>query len=84
LDLVHFIRQHTAQYWNLQWQNLRPHNELVQLKKLPTVWTFSDAKTRRQEIFLTRLRIGQTRITLSHLVSHVFPAHATPATIMNP
>jgi len=71
-DLTHFIRLHVTQLWNVQWQNLRPHNKLAQFKQLPTPWATATIETRRQEIILTRLRIGHTRIIHTHLISHLF------------
>jgi len=73
LDLTHYISQYVTEPWNEQWQNLRPHNTLAQLKPLPTPWATANMETRRQEIILTRLRIGHTRITHIHLISHLFP-----------
>jgi len=77
LDLVYYIRQYTEHWrWNLQWQKLRPHNEIAQLKNLPTSRASSDAKTRRQIMVLTCLRIGYKRITRSNLVFHLsFMSH---------
>jgi len=80
-DLTHFICEYVTQLWNMQWQSLRSHNKLAQLKQLPTPWATTNMGTCRQEIVLTRLRIGHMRITHTRLISHLFPPHVSHARV---
>jgi len=54
--------------WNTFWNNQHP-NKLLAITKTPCPWTVSDRQSRREEIILTRLRIGHTRIIHSFIIS---------------
>jgi len=54
--------------WNTFWNNQHP-NKLLVIKKTPCPWTTSDRQARREEVKLTRLRIGHTRITHSFIIN---------------
>jgi len=43
------------------------------LKKLPLPWSSSNQSSRSQEVTLTRLRIGNTRLTHTHFITHLMP-----------
>ena len=72
-DLFHFIRHFINQAWLTVWQKQNPYNKLSRIKKTTSPWPSSNLLNRRDEIVLTRLRIGHTRLTHTHLVSD----HAT-------
>ena len=73
-DLTHHLRQLVLKQWFKYWkeQSLSP-NKLAQLKPLPVPWASSNRLSRRQEIILTRLRIGHSRITHTHIITDLFP-----------
>ena len=48
-------------------------NKLGQLKNSPVPWPSSQQPKQRIEIILSRLRIGLTRLTHSHLFFNLFP-----------
>ena len=48
-------------------------NELAHVKNLCVPWNSSNLPNRNDEIILTRLRIGHTRLTNTHLVSQLLP-----------
>jgi len=73
-DLFLYINNVIRQQWSTKWRNLHTQgNKLAQLKEVPTQWPSSNQPTRSQEIILTRLRIGHTRLTHTHLISHLMP-----------
>jgi len=51
------------QTWYACWKT-QPRNKLLRIKK-----TLIPRKSKREEVFLTRLRVGHTRITHSHLLA---------------
>ena len=73
-DLTHYLRQLVLEQWFKHWkeQSLSP-NKLAQLKSLPIPWTSSNRLSRRHEIILTRLRIGHSRLTHTHVITDLFP-----------
>jgi len=60
-------------HWISFWQKQAPSNKLAEIKVLPFSWSSSHQTHRRHEIYLTRLRIGHTRIIHAHLLSNLFP-----------
>ena len=68
-DLSLIIRRHIIDHWIALWQNRVPSNKLVQIKPSPFVWQSSHLAFRWQEIWLTRFRIGHTRLTHAYLLS---------------
>lgn len=50
-------------------------NKLAKIKLIPTPWSSSNRTSRRQEIALTKLRIGHTRLTHSHLIITLVPVN---------
>jgi len=63
------------QKWYTCWKN-QPHNKLLSIEKAPTPCKSSLRGSRREEVVLTRLRVGHTWITHSHLL---VPHPQTPA-----
>jgi len=72
-DLTLFIRKYITNHWISLWQKKAPSNELAQIKSLPLSRSSSHQTHRRHQFYLTRLRIGHTRITHAHLLSNLFP-----------
>ena len=48
-------------------------NKQTQLKDTPIPWTSSNLHTKRQESILAHLRLGHTRPTHTHLLTHLMP-----------
>jgi len=71
-DLTRFIHKRITNQWNSLRQNQASSNKLTQIKPLPFSWSSSHQTHRRQEIYLTRLRIGHTHITHAYLLSNLF------------
>lgn len=71
-DFKNEIKSSIQSNWSQTWKNLT-NNKLLHIKKSPIPWTSSKRPTRRQEIVITRLRIGHTKLTHSHLLSRLFP-----------
>ena len=64
--------------WFTSWKNERiKGNKLAQLKEYPIPWISSNLQSKSQEITLTRLRLGHTRLTHTHLISHLMPLSCT-------
>lgn len=73
-DLFAYIKKFIKKQWFTNWQDeLTKRNKLAQLKDTPTPWSSSNLQTRSQEITLTRLRIGHTRLTHNYLISDLMP-----------
>ena len=73
-DLFYHIKKFINQHWFALWKTERTKgNKLAQLKDTPVPWNSSNLQTRSQEITLTRLRLGHTRITHTYLISHLMP-----------
>ncbi|KAI5716026.1 hypothetical protein M8J77_026283 [Diaphorina citri] len=53
--------------WQTSWNNLVIPNKLKRIKPVIENWTSSNRNTRLEEVVLTRLRIGHTRLTHSYL-----------------
>ena len=73
-DLFTHINKFIQNQWFLEWKDsfLRG-NKLARLKDIPVPWASSNQPSRKLEIVLTRLRIGHTRLTHTHLITHLWP-----------
>ena len=67
-DYKNHYRSHILQNWHLAWKN-QSGNHLLRIKKTPSPWKSSLRPSRKEEVTLTRLRIGHTRITHSYLLN---------------
>ena len=74
-DYKNHYRSLILQSWYTFWKN-QQYNKLLPIKQTPTPWMSSLRDSRREEVILTRLRIGHTRITHSHLLN---PESPTPS-----
>ena len=79
-DLKSYYRSLSTSSWHDHW-SLLPSNKLRSIKKFPIPWSSSNRPTRREEVVLTRLRIGHNRFTHSFLYLGLFapPLHAITA-----
>ena len=67
-DYKNYYRSLILQSWHSFWKN-QESNKLLPIKQTPTPWSSSHRSSRREEVILTRLRIGHSRITHSHLLN---------------
>jgi len=72
-DFTLVIRHRITNLWTSHWENQINTNKLAMLKPLPWPWDSSRQPHRCHKIYLTRLRIGHTRLTHSHLLSNLHP-----------
>jgi len=72
-DFAHLISPPIHHACVIKWQDLHT-NKLGSLKKAPTPWHSLHLPSRKTEIILTRLRVGHTRLTLTHLFTHLVPS----------
>ena len=67
-DYYPAFREKLLNKWNTAWRNIN-RNKLRHVKDNTKLWTTSSRQIRHQEVVLTRLRIGHTRITHNHLLN---------------
>ena len=72
-DINKYYQKYISNAWFEQWKETPYSNKLRQIKSSPEPWKSSTQKSRREEILITRLRIGHTKLTHTHLISHLFP-----------
>ena len=70
-DLKSYYRSLILSSWHDHWSSL-PSNKLHSIKKSPIPWSSLNRPTRREEVVLTRLRIGHIRLTHSFLYLGLF------------
>jgi len=78
------IHHKISEFWTSHWQSQKSSNKLATLEPFPIPWTSTHQPHQRHEICFTRLRIGHTRLTHSHLLSHLFPHHVTSVAPTHP
>nr|CAI5844276.1 unnamed protein product [Callosobruchus analis] len=64
-DLKHFVKVKCQEYWQREWQECDTHLKLLQ----PTIknWSYPKGLSRKEQVCLTRVRIGHSRLTSCHL-----------------
>lgn len=72
-DLKPVIKSRLTTAWQNQWTNISTPNKLKSIKHTVNKWSTSNQKNRIQEIVLTRMRIGHTRITHNYLFTRTEP-----------
>ena len=72
-DLNKYYQKYISNAWFKHWKETRYSNKLRQIKSSPEPWKSSTQISRREEILITRLRMGHTKLTHTHLISHLFP-----------
>ena len=63
------IKQRTADHWLSTWNEVT-NNKLQSIKNCIKLWPSSSQRIRHDEVILTRLRIGHTRVTYSFLMEN--------------
>jgi hypothetical protein len=71
-DVSAFLHHAVISSWQDEWTNIQG-NKLRAVKPSVRVWNPSFSSIRRDELILTRHRIGHTRLTNGHLL-HGVPA----------
>ena len=79
-DLKKFYSAKIAKQWLEDWQG-QTSNKLHKIKKTPIPWSSSHRESRREEVILSRLRIGHTRLTHSFLL---LTTHKTSRKFISP
>ena len=69
-DFITAVKHCVTQSWQDQWNNVLHTNKLKQIKQDVSLWKSSLQPTRQNEVLLTRLRIGHTRLTHGYLMSN--------------
>ncbi|KAI5742864.1 hypothetical protein M8J77_012058 [Diaphorina citri] len=72
-DLKPFISFLIKSEWQNQWNHIPNTNKLKAIKPTIEHWATSNQNKRLQEVILTRMRIGHTRITHNHLFTKTDP-----------
>lgn len=74
LDLSQYLKKNTINRWNQFWRNTTsPLNKLREIKELPIKWEISNRSIRKEEIYITRILIGHSRLTHKHLLDKTDP-----------
>ncbi|PSN48513.1 hypothetical protein C0J52_14064 [Blattella germanica] len=68
-DFQTYIKHTVNKQWKLQWSSTST-SKLHEVRPGPTHTQLPKDITRRDQVVLTRLRIGHTRITHSHILNH--------------
>ena len=73
-DLKIYYKNKILVQWETEWKNqTMSANKLLQIKPFPRIWSSSNRKSRHEEIVITRLRIGHTKLTHSYILARLFP-----------
>ena len=67
-DYLAYVKQITVNKWQNEWSEFTNSNKLKEIKDTTQSWSSSSQIIRRNEVVLTRLRIGHTRLTHGHLM----------------
>uniref|UniRef100_A0A8D8VSU1 RNase H type-1 domain-containing protein n=1 Tax=Cacopsylla melanoneura TaxID=428564 RepID=A0A8D8VSU1_9HEMI len=66
-DYNSFINKIIKTRWQNSWNDIPLSNKLKQLKPFVEPWDSSNRNSRIEEVIITRIRIGHTRLTHNHL-----------------
>lgn len=69
LDFANFVKSSIQRKWDETWQSLPSSNKLRSIRASPLPWTTSQRRNRKEEVVLSRLRIGHAQISHSYLLS---------------
>lgn len=72
-DILHKNKKEVTNLWQLLWTHTNQTNKLRKIKETIDNWNTSNRKTRQEEIKLTRLRIGHSRMTHSYIINKTDP-----------
>jgi len=73
-DIFPYIKQAALSLWQSQWTQIQ-NNKLRVIKENVSPWPSSSGRNRRHTRLLTRLRIGHTHLTHSHLMTRGPPPY---------
>jgi len=71
-DLKTFYSEIVFNKWATNWKQ-QANNKLRIIKKEPVPWFSSNRESRREEVVLSRLRIGHTQLTHSYIFLNLMP-----------
>lgn len=74
-DIKLQIEKATKEKWNEEWSSTTEENKLRKFKTTTERWTTTG--TRREQVALSRIRIGHTLITHKHLFTKTDPDYCT-------
>ena len=72
-DLQNRAKKLITSDWSAQWNQTPTTNKLRTIRELATPWQSSIRKSRREEVAITRLRIGHSNLTHSYLLNKTDP-----------
>ena len=67
-DYYPSIRMKLYEQWQAEWLNIPESNKLRSYRDTIKIWPSSQQKLRKNEVILSRLRIGHTRLTHGYLM----------------
>ncbi|XP_017303023.1 uncharacterized protein LOC108253484 [Diaphorina citri] len=73
VDLKAFLKNEFKKKWQIWWDNIQPPNKIKEIKDTVKEWQTSNRNLRKEEIILSRLRIGHTRLTHGFLMERTDP-----------
>uniref|UniRef100_A0A8D8UIR9 RNase H type-1 domain-containing protein n=1 Tax=Cacopsylla melanoneura TaxID=428564 RepID=A0A8D8UIR9_9HEMI len=76
-DYNSFINKIIKTRWQNSWNDIPLSNKLKQLKPFVEPWDSSNRNSRIEEVIITRIRIGHTRLTHNHLFTRSPPPICT-------
>ena len=68
-DYLRYCKSVTRTIWQNKWNEYNQNNKLNEIKETINPWPSSLQKVRRNEVVLTRLRIGHCRLTHGYLMN---------------
>lgn len=72
-DINKSIRNKINMTWQSYWDSVPPSNKLKKIKRCTKKWHYLHNLNRRQEVTLTRVRIGHSSLTHTFLISKDAP-----------
>ncbi|XP_050530080.1 uncharacterized protein LOC126899329 [Daktulosphaira vitifoliae] len=69
-DAIHEITKRIDQKWQNIWNEISLNIKLEEIKRTTKKWHSNVTLTRRQDVFLTRTRIGHSYLTHAHVLNH--------------
>ncbi|XP_031341008.1 uncharacterized protein LOC116169121 [Photinus pyralis] len=71
-DTKHFINTTIFQKWYEDWENIQ-NNKLRKIQQTPTYWKPKVKLNRKQQVIISRLRLGHTKLTHKHIYEKTPP-----------
>lgn len=67
-DLINHYKINIREKWTQYWTNIDPQNKLRTIKNKTTPWKFTSSLSRKDDVVLTRIRLGHCRMTHDYLM----------------